>query len=164
MVHLSSEHAHAHGVPVAHGDDLAARIRRAGYRLTRQRLAVLAAVEASPTGLSATELLAAARGRCAEVGLATVYRTLDILNAIGCAERVHVTSGGTAYVRCPSTQHHHVVCRTCGRVAHFQGCVVEEMVPAVAAQTGFTIESHILELQGVCRECRERGVDGGGRA
>ncbi|NLG66361.1 MAG: transcriptional repressor, partial [Actinobacteria bacterium] len=62
---------------------LAGRLRDAGYRLTRQRLAVLTAVEESATGLSAAELLEAARRHCEQVGLATVYRTLDLLDEIG---------------------------------------------------------------------------------
>jgi len=117
---------------------LAGRLRDAGYRLTRQRLAVLTAVEESATGLSAAELLEAARRHCEQVGLATVYRTLDLLDEIGGAERVHTRHAGSAFVGCPPTDHHHVVCLSCGKVADFGGCVVADMLPAVAAQTGFT--------------------------
>jgi len=138
---------------------LAGRLRDAGYRLTRQRLAVLTAVEESATGLSAAELLEAARRHCEQVGLATVYRTLDLLDEIGGAERVHTRHAGSAFVGCPPTDHHHVVCLSCGKVADFGGCVVADMLPAVAAQTGFTVESHVLELRGICRDCRQAGPE-----
>ena len=138
---------------------LAERLRSAGFRLTRQRRAVLEAVGNAPTCLSAGELLVEARRYCPSVGLATVYRTLEVLDHIGAAERVHAPGPGASFVPCPPKDHHHVVCRSCGRVADFEGCVVAAMAASVTEQTGFTVESHFLELEGVCGECREHGDD-----
>lgn len=139
------------------GTGLAERLRAAGFRLTRQRRAVVEAVSNAPTCLSAAELLVEARRYCASVGLATVYRTLEVLDRIGGAERVHAPGPGASFVPCPPKDHHHVVCRSCGRVGHFEGCVVAAMAASVTEQTGFTVESHFLELEGVCRACREHG-------
>ena len=132
------------------------RLKGAGYKLTRQRRAVLDVVSAAPTGLSATQLLEEARRQCPRVGLATVYRTLEILDQVGGVERVHLPGQNPGYVSCPPTAHHHVVCLSCGRVADFQGCIVGEMESSVMAQTGFTIEQHLLELLGTCPACRQQ--------
>ncbi|NLE75098.1 MAG: transcriptional repressor [Actinobacteria bacterium] len=135
---------------------LAERLRSAGFRLTRQRRAVLEAVGNAPTCLNAAELLAEARRYYPSVSLATVYRTLEVLDGIGGAERVHALGSRASFVPCPPKDHHHVVCRSCGRVADFEGCMVTAMAASVTEQTGFTVDSHFLELAGMCRECRQR--------
>lgn len=146
----------AHTAHNTTSDDIEDRVKRAGYKLTRQRRAVIEAVAASAEGLSAAELLVEAQRRCPRVGLATVYRTLGILDQIGGAERVHGLHARSAYVACPPTDHHHVVCVSCGKVADFHGCTVADMIPLVTEETGFTVEAHLLELLGTCRECRAK--------
>ncbi len=71
----------------------AERLRKAGYRMTRQRAAVLRAVADSGTTLSALQLCDKARQTCPDLGLATVYRTLDVLNAVGGVERLSCRLG-----------------------------------------------------------------------
>lgn len=136
--------------------DLEARVRGAGYKLTRARRAVISAVVGSDGAPSATDILLEAKRHCPGIGLATVYRTLDILDRVRGAERVHRPDGYSGFVACPASDHHHVVCRVCGRVAEFYGCTVAEMIPSVGAQTGFTVEDHMLELVGTCGACRSR--------
>lgn len=135
---------------------LAERLRKAGYRMTRQRAAVLHAVADSATTLSAMQLWDQARKTCPDLGLATVYRTLDVLNAVGGVERCHAGSGH-GFVSCPPRDHHHVVCVVCGRVAEFSRCNVASLIPEVSRETGFRVESHLLELAGTCPTCLAAG-------
>lgn len=108
--------------------------------------------------LSPGEILERARVSCPSVGLATVYRTLEVLDRIGGAERLGRQGTGsgsrTGFVACPATDHHHIVCRVCGRVAEFEGCMVSLIASEVQRQTGFTVEGHTLELLGRCKDCR----------
>ncbi len=134
----------------------AERLRKAGYRMTRQRAAVLRAVADSGTTLSALQLCDKARQTCPDLGLATVYRTLDVLNAVGGVERCHAASG-RGFVSCPPGAHHHVVCVVCGRVAEFSRCNVATLIPEVSRETGFRVESHLLELAGTCPTCLAKG-------
>lgn len=138
---------------------LAEQLRKAGYRMTRQRAAVLGAVADSATTLSALQLWAKARKTCPDLGLATVYRTLDVLNALGGVERCHAASA-RGFVSCPPGDHHHVVCVVCGRVAEFRRCNVASLIPEVSRETGFRVESHLLELAGVCPACLAEGRAG----
>lgn len=134
------------------GDQLKEQLKRAGYRVTRQRVAVLRVMAESPTTLSAQELWERSKRHCPELGLATVYRTLEALNTVGGVERVHAADG-QGFVSCPSGDHHHVVCVSCGRVAEFERCNLETLIPRVAEETGYQVQSHLLELAGFCPDC-----------
>ncbi|NLT34469.1 MAG: transcriptional repressor [Gaiellales bacterium] len=131
---------------------LAEQLKMAGFRMTRQRAAVLRAMADSPTPLSALQLWNQAKRNCPCLGLATVYRTLDVLNMVGGVERCHAASG-RSFVSCPPGDHHHVVCVVCGRVAEFSRCNVASLIPEVSRETGFHVESHLLELAGICPTC-----------
>jgi Fur family ferric uptake transcriptional regulator len=126
---------------------------RAGYRLTEPRRA-LASVIADQTGhFTAAELVAAAQSRRLGVGRATVFRTLEVLEALGVIERLDLPTGEHAYVGCEPAHHHHVVCSRCGRTAEIRDANLQGVVERVARQTGYRVDEHRLELFGVCPTC-----------
>lgn len=132
--------------------ELAAR----GLRLTRQRRAVLEAIAVAPSSLSALQVYDAARERCPELGLTTVYRTLEVLAEIGALRRVHGRDHCEAFVPAGAAHGHTVVCSRCGRVMEFTECDMHAVVDAAARQTGFRITEHFLQLSGECPTCGER--------
>ena len=73
--------------------DLAGRLRGLGLRITRQRMAIIAALCSAPGALSHQRLLDAAKPHCFDLGLATVYRTVDLLERYGCVRRVMEADG-----------------------------------------------------------------------
>jgi Fur family transcriptional regulator, ferric uptake regulator len=87
------------------------------------------------------------------VGLATVYRTLQSMTDAGELDAIRNADGETAYRRCTTGHHHHLVCRNCGRTVEVSGPAVESWASAVAEQHGFRDVSHDLEIFGTCREC-----------
>ena len=95
--------------------DLAAR----GLRLTRQRRAVLDAIASAPSSMSALQVYDAARAGCPELGLTTVYRTLDVLAEMGALRRVHGPDHCESFVPAGAAHGHTVVCSACGRVTEF---------------------------------------------
>jgi Fur family ferric uptake transcriptional regulator len=122
-------------------------------RTTRQQTAVIEALSAREDFTSAQDLHAALRGRGANVGLATVYRTLAALAADGEVDILRTDEGEAVYRRCSRRHHHHLVCRGCGRTVEIDGPAVERWADTVAAEHGFTQVEHTLEVFGVCSAC-----------
>ena len=134
-------------------DQMARSLNDRGLRLTRQRLAVLEAVAAASSSLSPLQVYDAARERCPELGLTTVYRTLEVLSEIGALRRVHGADRCEAFVPAGAAHGHTVVCSRCGGAAEFTDCDMAGVVGAAAEQTGYRITEHFLQLSGVCPVC-----------
>jgi Fur family ferric uptake transcriptional regulator len=126
---------------------------RAGYRLTEPRLSLAALIADQDGHFTAAELVAAARARHLGVGRATVFRTLEVLEEIGAVERLDLPSGEHAYVGCEPAHHHHVICSRCGRTNEIDDAGLRPLVREVARQTGYRVETHRLELFGLCPSC-----------
>jgi Fur family transcriptional regulator, ferric uptake regulator len=124
-----------------------------GARPTRQRRAVVACLGAVDDFRSAQELHDVLRREGQNVGLSTVYRTLQALADAGEVDVLRSDDGETRYRRCSGTHHHHLVCRSCGRTVEVEGPAVERWAAAVARDHGFTQVSHTLEVFGNCASC-----------
>ena len=137
----------------------AAQLERAlaagGHRLTAARRAILDALIAAPSHLTADELADAVRGVAPRVGRMTVYRTLDLLCQMGLLRPVHQGPGAARYVLMQDGHHHHLVCSACQRVIEFDECVVGDLAEMVSRRYGFTVEGHLLEFYGRCADCQE---------
>ena len=120
-------------------------------RLTPQRRAVLDAIEASDGRFTALDLFERARRSSPQLGLATIYRTLDLLRETG---SLHALSGEgrPAYVRCSPKHHHHLVCLSCGSVEDTELCATPSQ-RSLSRRHGFRAESHELEIYGTCKRC-----------
>ena len=87
------------------------------------------------------------------VGLATVYRTLQLYADQGDVDVLRREDGEAIYRRCSETHHHHLVCRSCGATVEVEGPAVERWTTSMAAEHGFTDVSHTLEIFGTCAAC-----------
>jgi len=127
---------------------------RAGYRLTEPRRSLAGLIADQDGHFTAAELVAAARAHRLGVGRATIFRTLEVLEALGTVERLDLPSGEHAYVGCePAHHHHHVVCSRCGRTSEIDDAGLRSVMREVARQTGYRIDEHRLELFGLCPAC-----------
>ncbi|CAN1506225.1 Fur Fe2+/Zn2+ uptake regulation proteins [Mycobacteriaceae bacterium] len=139
----------------AAGSDL--RSVGAGVRATRQRGAIIALLEKLDGFRSAQELHDELRRSGANIGLTTVYRTLQALESANLVDMVRTDSGESVYRRCAAPHHHHhLVCRSCGAAVEVSGHEVEAWAAEVAAEHGFTDVDHTVELFGTCAGCRIR--------
>ncbi|MFL5757248.1 MAG: Fur family transcriptional regulator [Chloroflexota bacterium] len=128
----------------------------AGYRLTRPRRAVADLIAAHDGHFTASDLEEVARDRRVGVSRATLFRALELLTELGLVERLDLPSGEHAYVPCARAHHHHVICSRCGRVAEVEDCGVAGAVDEIARRSGYRIETHRLELFGLCRHCQAK--------
>jgi Fur family ferric uptake transcriptional regulator len=122
-------------------------------RSTRQRAAVSAALDAVSDFRSAQELHDLLKQRGENVGLTTVYRTLQTLAEQGEVDVLRTGDGESVYRRCSRGHHHHLVCRKCGRAVEVEGPAVERWADKVAAEHGYVEVSHTVEIFGLCPTC-----------
>lgn len=133
-------------------DDLAQMLRAQGLRVTPQRLAVLAALHASPDHLSAEEVCEEVRREMPSVSLATIYNTLGELKRVGQLRDLPV-SGKVRYDLVARGAHHHLVCESCHRVVDLdeRDLPSPELPPAKAQ--GFTVLTAEIIFRSICPQC-----------
>jgi Fur family ferric uptake transcriptional regulator len=134
--------------------EMAQALRRAGYRLTQPRLAVLQVLQENNGYLSPAEICERGRALYPSLGLVTVYRTLETLNELGLARRVHGQGNCHGYARANSARGHYLLCHQCGQVTEFPCEGMEGLIKAVQQQSGFAVEEHLLEMVGLCPTCQ----------
>lgn len=127
-----------------------------GYRLTAPRRAVVEIVASSQHVLSPLEVYEQARARNPGLGLVTVYRTFEKLEALGLIQRVHQPSGCHAFIAAASGHQHPVICQRCGRVDFLDGDKIDLLVSPEVVKIGYLIQDHWLQLFGLCAECRKK--------
>ena len=120
-------------------------------RVTPQRRAVVDAVASRDGSFTAIEIFDAARRSEPGLGLATIYRTLELLLATG-SVRPLAGRGRFAYVRCAPGHHHHLVCLSCGSVEETDLCAAP---PDAELRTrhGFAPAAHDVDFYGTCAAC-----------
>lgn len=131
-------------------------LRSDGHKLTSQRRAVIRAIISSHDHLTPITIYEKVRQDQPGIGLVTIYRTLEILDKLGLICEVHAGGSCRSYlVRRPSEHHHHLICSECGVVVDFTDCDLSEVARKLSQETGFEIESHLLEFLGLCHNCQK---------
>jgi Fur family ferric uptake transcriptional regulator len=115
-----------------------------GYRLTNQRRIIVHELEGE-RHLSAEEIYDRVKGEHPELGLSTVYRTLDLLTELG--------EGYSRYELATERMHHHARCEQCGKVIEFNEELMEYLALQVERETGFVTDWHEITLYGRCADC-----------
>jgi Fur family ferric uptake transcriptional regulator len=124
-----------------------------GVRTTRQRAAVIAALDAEREFRSAQDLHRRLLDSGHQVGLTTVYRTLQALADAGDVDLLRRSDGEMLFRACSSGHHHHLVCRACGRTVEVDAPDVEAWAESVARAHRFTEIEHTVEIFGRCADC-----------
>jgi Fe2+ or Zn2+ uptake regulation protein len=128
----------------------------AGYRLTGPRRSLADLVLGLDGHFTASDLAQTARRRGLRIGRATLFRALELMLELGAVERLDLPSGEHAYVACAPAHHHHVVCSRCGRTSEVDDAGLSEAVRQIELETGFRVDTHRLELFGLCPSCQRR--------
>jgi Fur family ferric uptake transcriptional regulator len=131
----------------AEENELAARLRGRGLRVTPQRLQVLAAVR--DLGHATPDQIAEARP---EVDVTTVYRTLELLEELGLVKHAHLGHGAPSY-RPAEDDHIHVVCHACGSVIDAPRNLIDGLADRLATESGFVVDRSHFTVFGRCVNC-----------
>lgn len=127
-------------------------LRSQGYRLTNQRRVIVRELEGE-RHLSAEDIYDRVKGEHPELGLSTVYRTLDLLHELGIVRKEDFGEGYSRYELSTERMHHHARCRECGVVMEFNEELMEYLRLQVERETGFVTDWHEITLHGRCAEC-----------
>ncbi len=138
-----------------------AYLRRKRLKTTLQREAIVDAFLRSSGHVNLEDLLTSARKKNPGVGLATVYRTIKLLEEAGLAHSRQFGPGQTLYEVAGERAHHdHIICQHCNFIVEFESDEIEEIQSRVARKMGFNILRHRHELFGLCEKAQ--GVPDGG--
>ncbi|WP_234121062.1 Fur family transcriptional regulator [Clostridium hydrogenum] len=131
-----------------------------GYKLTPQRRAVLDIIIGNEgKHLTAEELYDLVKVECPEIGLATVYRTVQLLEEIGVICTLDLNDGCNRYELVHDNenhQHHHLICTNCGKVTEVEGDLLDALEEKIEKHYNFLIKNHSVKFYGLCSECRKK--------
>ncbi|GLO66501.1 MULTISPECIES: Fur family transcriptional regulator [Oceanobacillus] len=129
------------------------------YKLTPQREAtVRVLLEREEDHLSAEDVYLLVKEKSPEIGLATVYRTLELLSELKIVDKINFGDGVSRYdLRKEGAKHfhHHLVCIECGSVEEIENDLLEDVERIVQTDWGFEVKDHRLTFHGICKQCQE---------
>ena len=134
-------------------------LRRAGYRTGSARQAVVSVLARGDCCRTVPDIAAELHAQGREVGIASVYRVVDVLAEQNLVQKLDLGDGRAHYERVDlaDEHHHHLVCNECGRVEPFADDQLEVALRRVEQETGFAVASHDVLLRGACDDCRDSG-------
>jgi Fur family transcriptional regulator, ferric uptake regulator len=136
-------------------DHATAELRRAGHRSGGARAAVIDLVAAQDCCLTAQEVFDGLRIDGRVVGIASVYRALDLLARLGLVRRVDMgTASGYEPALPGGHHHHHLVCDRCGKVSSFEDQGLEDAIDRLSRRLKHSVAEHDVVLRGACPDCR----------
>jgi Fur family ferric uptake transcriptional regulator len=132
-----------------------ASLRGGGYRNGVARRAVVELLGRQDCCLTAQDIFDRLRAEGRQVGIASIYRVLDLLTDKGLLQRIDVGAGTARFepVLASGEHHHHLVCEDCGTVEAFADDELERALHKVEGRTGYSIVGHDVVLRGACRDC-----------
>jgi len=138
------------------GEHALATLEREGFRAGAARTRVVDALARQNCCATAQEIADELRDEQGRVGIASVYRALEVLDRLGLVHRLDVGDGTARYEAAHpgGEHHHHVVCNRCGRVAQFADDRLEQAIATLSQRLEFTIDQHDVVLRGTCPNCR----------
>lgn len=137
-------------------DDLVAKLRQSGLRLTPQRMAVLKTIIGSQEHLSAEEIYARVRVDYPMIGLATIYKTIAVLKDMGEIIALNFDNQGSRYDTSGQDPHPHFICNRCHAIIDLDNESLENLSAKIAASTGFHITDYRLDFFGLCQNCQSQ--------
>lgn len=138
---------------------LRAACREKGFRMTRQRDAIIGILDSATDHVDARRLLQEARIKVPDIDKTTVYRTIRRLRALGLLDELdllHYEHEGHYYEPLPDKMHLHIVCTSCGKVLEMRPQAWANVEREVEAGSGFSINTARVEMGGLCAECRRQ--------
>ncbi|AEN87717.1 Ferric uptake regulator-like protein [Priestia megaterium WSH-002] len=136
------------------------QLHSASYKLTPQREAtVRVLLEHEEDHLSAEDVYLLVKEKSPEIGLATVYRTLELLTELKIVDKINFGDGVSRYdLRQEGAAHfhHHLVCMECGSVDEIQEDLLEDVEEIVEKRWNFKIKDHRLTFHGICHRCQDK--------
>lgn len=141
-------------------DDTAAMLRRAGHKVTPQRMMIIQALRDASGHVTAAQIADQVRQHYPSVDLSTVYRTLDVLKRMRVATSIDVGTGDALFEWAPPEPHHHLVCTSCEKISMLDHAYLEDLDNALRHDLGFNANLDHFAIFGLCKDCQMDECDG----
>jgi Fur family ferric uptake transcriptional regulator len=140
-----------------------------GYKTTIQRSLVYDILtENKDQHLSTEEVYDLIKDKNPNMGIATIYRTLQLFEEIGLVYKHNFDDGCSRYeILSPNSQevhqHHHLLCKKCGKIIEVKEDLMNSLEEIIEKQYNFEILNHVVKFTGICSECRNKENEDGSR-
>jgi Fur family ferric uptake transcriptional regulator len=136
-------------------------LKEKGYKYTKQREIILdVLINNDNLHLSPEDVYQKLQNDHPEIGLATVYRNLQLLENLGILYKINLNDGCNRYELSLKDEnahhHHHLICLKCGKVEEFENDYLEDLERIIEQEKGFKTEDHVLKFFGECKSCRDK--------
>lgn len=140
------------------GDRARETLEAEGHRTGGARSAVIELLDGEDCCLTAQEILERLSGGGDRIGIASVYRALELLQRLGLVQRVDIGEAGYRYERVVpgGDHHHHAVCDRCGRVTAFEDRELERAIERLGKRLRHAVAAHEVVIHGACPRCERR--------
>lgn len=135
-------------------------LKQNGLKVTTQRVAILEVLNNRPgKHMTAEEIYDYVKKKYPEIGIATVYRTIQMLSELSLIDKLNLDDGYVRYEinrkdrQQASHHHHHLICLDCGNIYAFQDDLLETLEERIKENLGFIVVDHEVKLYGHCEKC-----------
>jgi len=141
-------------------EKLKSNLKEKGYKLTPQRRAIVdIIIRNEGSHLTTEELYDLVKVQCPEIGLATVYRTVQLLECMGVVCKLDLSDGCSRYELVheeENHQHHHLICTVCNKVIEVKGDLLDTLENDIEVEYKFKVKNHSLKFYGICKDCLQK--------
>jgi len=131
------------------------QLQNEGYRITNPIKVIVDILSKSERLLNPTEVFLQAKQKNSNIGLVTVYRTMEKLEKLRLIDRVHMPDGCQSFFKSCNGHQHLLICSTCGKAEYFEGENLNQFFQNIGDQFGYLVKDHWLQLFGSCVECKQ---------
>ncbi len=141
-------------------DLLNEKLQKRGSKLTVNRKTIIdTIIENEGQHLTVEEIYDAVKKKAPKIGVATVYRTVTLLEEVGFLSKLYLKDSCCRYEIVNSDEthmHHHLICNTCNEVIEVQDDLLEDLEESIYSKYGFEVLDHSVKFYGQCKKCREK--------
>ena len=141
----------------AYLEELKLKLKDEGFKLTHQRRNIVEVLlSANGKHMSSEEIYDIVKKECPEIGLATVYRTLQVLDKLGYTNKLNLDDGCVRYelsLDKNGHSHHHLVCKKCAKIIEVEEDLLDQLEEVIKEKYGFDVENHDVKFNGYCSNC-----------
>ncbi len=129
-----------------------------GLKFTSQREAILRTLYDNPQHFTSENLYMLVKQKHPDlnIGIATVYRTLALLEENGLVSSISLGVHGKKFEIANKPHHDHLICKECGKIVEFENEKIENLQHQIAKENGFELTDHLMQLYGICSECKNK--------
>lgn len=141
-------------------EEISEKLKRSGYKLTPQReVTVETLIESNNELLTAEEIFIKVKSKNPSIGLATVYRTLDMLHELEIVKKIPFRDGMSRFDLVKTSNEHqpyYLLCQSCGQIEEIKEPILEDAAKRIEQEYRFKIVTHHLTFHGICKNCLDR--------